>query len=147
MFLFLYFQFGCTTAYKRRAFITSSSTCKCHSCAINAEFICLSMNFLDKLFGKNKRLIIYFEIFRCKQRNRRRTVWGHCCTWVLQRSGRIALYPTDPGERQSLPPERRRTQGSQGNYFYVNAWLFSITLKKNVNDDLITWYFHLFVIC
>ena len=48
------------------------------------------------------------------QGNGGRAVRGHCRAGVLLRGRRLSLHPTDPRERQSLPPERSCAQRPQG---------------------------------
>lgn len=88
-------QSGCTTAYKRRAFTISCSTCKYSISVITRP---------------RRRLTSPSR----EQGDGRRAVRGHCGARVLQRGGRVALHPADLGERESLPPEWSRAQGSQG---------------------------------
>lgn len=47
------------------------------------------------------------------QRNRRRTVRGYRGARILQRSGRVSLYPTNPGKRTPLPPQWSCAQGPE----------------------------------
>lgn len=55
------------------------------------------------------------------QGHRGRAVRGHSGARVLQRGRRVALYPTDPRERTSLPSQRSRAQRSQGTYLLVTT--------------------------
>ena len=59
---------------------------------------------------RNVGSVMSIGFFSHFQRDRGRALRGHCGSRVLLGGGRVALHPTDPGERQPLSHERHRPQ-------------------------------------
>lgn len=83
-------------------------------------FSIISFFFSKNFFSKKKRLrkkMFCQSLSKASildfQRNRRRTVRGYRGARILQRSGRVSLYPTNPGKRTPLPPQWSCAQGPE----------------------------------